>query len=263
MGDGWCMGLFLRFFSCPAPLVDRTDDGLAALIDVDMLHRHLLLALAAVPLQRLHLHRVGPQQLHREISIRVLLLDDLRGLELPQVPHRRRMYCDHLRREHTLDLAARSDTVHRREHTVNVRFCERMRLATAPSFEKLGKVSGIEVFRSRAECHEVGHPCGFGLALGARNVDRLTRPMNHLHSRSGMPRVNSFAKFGEQIFLRIIERPIGFVGRVRLFCLPDGASGKHFDAVMRAIRLSGLLGLEGPAPGIRRVFSRRHSSAPS
>ena len=42
------MGLFPGFGSCPTPLVDRTDDGLSALIDVDVLDSHLLLALAAV-----------------------------------------------------------------------------------------------------------------------------------------------------------------------------------------------------------------------
>jgi hypothetical protein len=45
---GQCMGLNLRFFASPYPLrgVHVADDRLAALGDVDMLNRHLLLAAA-------------------------------------------------------------------------------------------------------------------------------------------------------------------------------------------------------------------------
>ena len=62
--DAWCiaksMRLFLRFFARPYPLgggADVADDRLPGLGDVDVLDRHLLLALRAVFLQRRHLRR--------------------------------------------------------------------------------------------------------------------------------------------------------------------------------------------------------------
>jgi len=39
-------GLFRVWLWCPAPPVNRTDDGLSALIDVNVFNRDLLLALA-------------------------------------------------------------------------------------------------------------------------------------------------------------------------------------------------------------------------
>ena len=48
-----CMGLFLRF-AVPAPPPRHISDyGLPALIDVDVLHRDLLLSLAAMSIERL------------------------------------------------------------------------------------------------------------------------------------------------------------------------------------------------------------------
>src|SRR5215204_6272960 len=53
MRDGpWCMGLSFSFDRCPTPLGDRPDNGLAALMDVDVLDNDLLLALAAMLVQR-------------------------------------------------------------------------------------------------------------------------------------------------------------------------------------------------------------------
>ncbi len=52
------MGLFLRFLARPYPRgrgADVADDRLPALGDVDTLNRHLLLAAASVPLERLDL----------------------------------------------------------------------------------------------------------------------------------------------------------------------------------------------------------------
>jgi hypothetical protein len=46
------MGLFLDFCRHPTPSVDRADDRLPALIDMDVLNSHLLLTLAAITLQR-------------------------------------------------------------------------------------------------------------------------------------------------------------------------------------------------------------------
>ena len=51
---GKCMGLFLRFRCEPSPpALDIADDGLTALVDVDVLHRDLLLAFAAVAIERM------------------------------------------------------------------------------------------------------------------------------------------------------------------------------------------------------------------
>src|SRR5579872_2275011 len=74
-------GVVPPFFLAPHPLVDRADNRLAAGMDMDLLHRHLLLALAAVAMQRLYLSRVGPQDLYRQVPIGVLLRDRIRSLE--------------------------------------------------------------------------------------------------------------------------------------------------------------------------------------
>jgi hypothetical protein len=51
---GKCMGLFLRFRCEPSPpALDVADDGPTALVDVDVLHRDLLLAFAAVAIERM------------------------------------------------------------------------------------------------------------------------------------------------------------------------------------------------------------------
>ena len=52
------MGLILRFGPYPTPL-DVADDGLAAAMDVDVFDRDLLLALAAMAVERLQQCGVG------------------------------------------------------------------------------------------------------------------------------------------------------------------------------------------------------------
>jgi hypothetical protein len=72
--------LNLRFFARPHPLgwsVDVADDRLAALGDVDVLDRHLLLALRAVFLQRGHLRGEGARELVERPPGAVLLRDVL------------------------------------------------------------------------------------------------------------------------------------------------------------------------------------------
>ena len=49
MGDGVCTGLPFVFSRHPTPGLDRADDGLTALVNVDVLYRDPLLALATVP----------------------------------------------------------------------------------------------------------------------------------------------------------------------------------------------------------------------
>jgi len=54
IGDSsWRMGLFLRFLGVPSPGVDRTDDRLSALVHVDVLDGHLLLAFTSMVIERL------------------------------------------------------------------------------------------------------------------------------------------------------------------------------------------------------------------
>ena len=52
IGNLLCMGLILKFRGSPSPRgPDHADDSLTAGMHVDVLHRHLLLALAAMPVQ--------------------------------------------------------------------------------------------------------------------------------------------------------------------------------------------------------------------
>ena len=54
------MGLILQFRATPSPRgPDHADDSLAARMHVDVLHSHLLLALAAIPVQSVEQHDVG------------------------------------------------------------------------------------------------------------------------------------------------------------------------------------------------------------
>src|SRR6185437_1911488 len=158
MGNLLCMGLILRF--CRRPLPPRrgihfADDRLPARMDVDVFHRHLLFALAAVTLQRLHLRGVGPQQLYGDVAVRVLLLDRVGTFELAQAAHGGRMDGDHLRRQHGLYLIARSDAVHGGERAVYLPFLERLRCrAPTGGFEKLQKRPRVEIVRCRPKRHE-------------------------------------------------------------------------------------------------------------
>ena len=59
MGNLLCMGLILQFESIPSPGgLDGANHRLSSGVNVDVLDRDLLLALAAIALQRLKLHRV-------------------------------------------------------------------------------------------------------------------------------------------------------------------------------------------------------------
>jgi hypothetical protein len=84
------MGLNLRFFARPYPLgwgADVTDDRLPALGDVDVLNGHLLLAAAAVSLQRLNLSGEGPGELIEGVLGAVLLRDILDVRQAPSERH--------------------------------------------------------------------------------------------------------------------------------------------------------------------------------
>ena len=55
IGNLFCMGLFLKFFSYPPPFfgLDGTNHRLPASMHVDVLHCHLLLTLATMPVESL------------------------------------------------------------------------------------------------------------------------------------------------------------------------------------------------------------------
>ena len=91
------------------------DDRLPTRMDMDMLDSDFLLALAAIALESLDLHRESPEQLDREIAITVLRKDRLGGLQPPQSANRSDMRCYHLHREHALDFVLRSNTGHGRK----------------------------------------------------------------------------------------------------------------------------------------------------
>jgi hypothetical protein len=64
MGNLFCMGLILWFRAIPTPRgLDYADHRLPAGMDVDVLYRHLLLALAAVTIERLEQYRVSARKL--------------------------------------------------------------------------------------------------------------------------------------------------------------------------------------------------------
>src|SRR6516162_304179 len=53
------------FFGASTPLGEGTDDRLAALVNVDVLDLHILLALATMPVQRFHQRSIGAGKLIR------------------------------------------------------------------------------------------------------------------------------------------------------------------------------------------------------
>jgi hypothetical protein len=58
------MGLILKFRATPSPRgTDHANDSLATGMHVDVLHGHLLLAVAAMPVQSVEQHDVGARQL--------------------------------------------------------------------------------------------------------------------------------------------------------------------------------------------------------
>ena len=61
---GKCMGLFLSFRREPSPpALDVANDGLTAVVDVDVLDRDFLRSAGPVALQRLQLRGEGPREL--------------------------------------------------------------------------------------------------------------------------------------------------------------------------------------------------------
>ena len=62
MGNLLCMGLFLQFVATPSPrCVDRSDDSLTASMNVNVLNCDLLLAFAAMAIESIEQHSIGPR----------------------------------------------------------------------------------------------------------------------------------------------------------------------------------------------------------
>ena len=87
------------------PLGDGADDGLTAVVDVDVLHRHLLLTLTTVAVQRLHLGRKGPRQLIERLLCRLGLVRAAGRREAVGEGHYRHVDRRHLRRNLNVELA--------------------------------------------------------------------------------------------------------------------------------------------------------------
>ena len=112
---GKCMGLFLRFFVRPYPRhrgANVADNGLPALGDMDVLDRHLLLALRAVVLEGLDLSGERAGQFVECALSAVLLLDIFDSRQASSHRHARGMNGRHLGGEHRLDLVAGLDALH-------------------------------------------------------------------------------------------------------------------------------------------------------
>jgi hypothetical protein len=116
------MGLFSNFSVRPSPRAtgtDVADDRLAALGDMDVLDRHLLLALRAIFLQSGHLRCEGPGELVVGIRGAILLREIVHMSQAAAERHRRHMNRRHLSSEHRLDLIARLDALNHREHEID------------------------------------------------------------------------------------------------------------------------------------------------
>ena len=109
------MRLFIRFLLASSPRGDGAYDRLTAGMDVDMLHRDLLLPLAAITLERLDLKSEGAQQLHCEAPVFVPLEERFRILHKTKRRDRSGMRRHHLGRQHPLGLVRRADTRYRRQ----------------------------------------------------------------------------------------------------------------------------------------------------
>jgi hypothetical protein len=110
--DAWCMshllcmGLFLCFRCEPSPrALDVADYGLPAFVNVDVFDRHLLLALATVPIETFEQRRIGPRKLVCMVEVLLSALECLiaeRGA--PVALHRSVVASDELRGEHAFKL---------------------------------------------------------------------------------------------------------------------------------------------------------------
>ena len=109
------MGLFLHFLGRPYPRsrsADIADHGLPTIGNVDMLDRHLLLALRTIVLEGRDLSGERARELVEGVLSAVLLRDNVNVGEAPSEGHRRVVDGRHLSRKHRLDLIARLNALH-------------------------------------------------------------------------------------------------------------------------------------------------------
>jgi hypothetical protein len=105
------MGLILKFPGSPSPGgPHHADDSLTAGMHVDVLYRHLLLALAAMPVESLEEHGVRARQLVGLVQVPTSALRRLlRKHRAPIAFHRRVVRGEELRGHHRLKLIFRPD----------------------------------------------------------------------------------------------------------------------------------------------------------
>jgi hypothetical protein len=95
----------------PPPALDIADDGLTALVNVNVLNSDLLLALAAVAVESIEQCRIGAGELVRLAQSFLSALEALVADHGPPVAfHRGVVGCDKLRGYHALKLVSWLDT---------------------------------------------------------------------------------------------------------------------------------------------------------
>ena len=114
MGNLFCMGLILKFGAIPTPrCLDNSDHRLPAGMDVDVFNRHLLLALAAVAVERFDQRGEGAGELIRLVQVFAPALEALGDPGVVVALHRRVVGRDQLRRHHTLQHVLRANSFQR------------------------------------------------------------------------------------------------------------------------------------------------------
>jgi len=116
------MGLTLWFLLIPTPRrPDYPDHRLPAGVHVHVLNGHLLLALAAVPVERFNERRIGAGELVRLGEVLSPALERLLADHSAPVAFHRRVMCgDQLRRHHPFQLVLRSNASQRRDGCVEL-----------------------------------------------------------------------------------------------------------------------------------------------
>jgi len=135
---GQCMGLFLHFLGRPSPRsrsADIADHGLPTIGNVDMLDRHLLLALRTIVLEGRDLSGERARELVEGVLSALLLRDNVNVGEAPSEGHRRVVDRGHLSRQHRLDLIPWLDPLDDGEHEICPLFRSAFSFAGAGVYE--------------------------------------------------------------------------------------------------------------------------------
>jgi len=113
-------GVALRFSPCPHPLTDVAHDGLAAIVDGDVLHLDGLLASGTVVLEGLDLAREGARELVEHVGGAVLLRDRIDVIQAPGSDHGGIVNGRHLRCQEGFRLVPGVDATHHGQHEVQL-----------------------------------------------------------------------------------------------------------------------------------------------